>query len=184
MHVAKRRPPHAKAHKPCPFDKANWSDCDLAASRQWGLCKAQTGDREPKPCTRYAMDSDGWCAQHFASRVEAERKAAAAAARKAELDARIDAYLAVTAVCPGLHTCPHDGAHPKLRMATRAESTVGLAGVSRVELDRPLLESDRPPRLTPEMAGGAGLEPAITRVTTGGPTTERPAKRKGPHRIG
>lgn len=155
MPSGQRRPPHATAHKPCPFGKTNWSDCDTAASRQWGLCKAQTGDKEPKPCTRWAMDADGWCGQHFASRMEAERRARLDAERKAELDARIDAYIAMMAECPSLHDCPHDGRHPKVRLATQAEGTkglygVGVAGVPGVEPGSAVLETAPPPRLTPK----------------------------------
>lgn len=147
------RPQHKRAHAQCPFGQSNWADCDTAAAHQWGQCRAMVdGKPEPHQCSRWATDDSGWCGQHYASETEAIVKGERAAAARAELQLRISAYLQKVRDDPWFWV---------ERLTPSVESTRGL-----------------PPW---ELAGGAGLEPAITRVTTGGPTTERPAK--PPHRI-
>lgn len=171
-----RRPNHKTAHATCPFGKTNWADCDEAAAHQWGRCIAITGDREPTPCTRWAMDPDGYCFQHFASRMEAAKREEKAKVEAERRERAITAFLALTAACPSLHECPHRGPngkrlHKKVRLTTQAESTRGLAG----------LPPDYHDAKMGKVAAGGGLEPPTSRVTVGRSTTELP--RKGPHRL-
>ena len=95
-----KRPPHSK-HEGCLH--ASWAACDAAAKVQWGQCKAVVGDREPVPCTRWAVSDSGWCWQHYASETERlKREADAIAIRKSQQD-RIDAYLQWVAEHPSVH---------------------------------------------------------------------------------
>lgn len=172
-----RRPPHAKAHAPCPYGQTNWSDCDAAHAHRFGPCKAVVGDREPEPCSRWATDETGWCSQHYVALMDKERAKAREAERKLQLDAAIDTYLREQGqephVCePG--NCPFS--HRAKSHVCDPECSYHPEAIARGEERR-----RRAAEAEKMMAGGAGLEPAITRVTTEGPTTERPAK--GPYRL-
>lgn len=73
--------------------------CDQARKEALGKCVAMTGDREPEPCRNWAVDrydGRGFCGQHYASAVNRGIRAAREAAKRAELDARIDAFIAWT----------------------------------------------------------------------------------------
>lgn len=131
---------HKVAHPVCPH--ASWAACDAAEKVRFGQCKAVVGDREPTPCTRWAVSEEGWCWQHYASEKERIIREAAQAERKLQLMQKIDAYLEKIARMPSVW----DG----VRMATAEESTVGLAGVAPglgVEPSRMVLETAPPPRL-------------------------------------
>ena len=152
--MADRRKAHKLVHAPCPFGQFNWADCDEAAAHQWGKCIAIVGEREPTPCSRWAMDSDGYCFQHFVSERERVKREELAVATRADLYARIDAHLAWVAEHPSIHDSPNA---PKMGRYAGGE-------IPHVVL-----------------AAGAGLEPATSRVTTDRSTSELP--RKGPHRL-
>lgn len=156
------RPQHKTAHAPCPNGATNWADCDLAVAHQWGHCKALVdGKPDPHECTRWAVAEAGWCGQHYAGETERILSEARAAKHRADVTARIDAYITIQAACPSLHECPHDGLHPKVLLTPQADSTRGLVAYA--------------------LAAGGGIEPPTRRVTTGRSTSELP--RKGPHRI-
>lgn len=55
---------------------------------------------EPRPCTNNAQDEAGWCGVHFASEVERQRRAEKQAVITAELNARIEAHIAMTEADP------------------------------------------------------------------------------------
>lgn len=98
-----RRAPHKTAHGVnCPYGVFNWADCDAAAEHQWGRCKAIVGKHEASACTRWAVSDEGYCEQHYVSKVETEKKAARIAIARAELDSRITAYLNWTASHPSV----------------------------------------------------------------------------------
>ena len=88
-----RRPAHKVAHQPCPYGVFNWADCDYAAAYQWGMCKAMVGKRDPEPCSNKAIAAEGWCGQHYTSRVEEERRVARIAIGRAQLNSQIDSYM-------------------------------------------------------------------------------------------
>lgn len=143
--MAARRPLHRIAHPECPQGVKSWDACDRAVLEARGRCVALTEKEDECPNWAVAeFEERGYCGQHYASRVNAAMAATRAATRKAELDQRIEAYIAWTAE------------HPSI--LDRMPTTANTGPVSPVGL-----------------AGGAGLEPAITRVTAEGPTTERPA---------
>jgi hypothetical protein len=83
---------HAKGHPGCQF--TSWAACDKSQQMRWGQCVSITGDREPTPCTRWAVSEKGLCGQHYASVTERQRKEAKEAARMADMNARADAYIA------------------------------------------------------------------------------------------
>ncbi len=90
---AVRRPAHKAAHSPCPNGVFNWSDCDAAVAHQWGMCSAVVGKREPEPCSRWAVGGEGYCAQHYIAETERARASERIAIAKAQLEARLDAYI-------------------------------------------------------------------------------------------
>ena len=141
--MPQRRPPHKTAHGlACPYGVFNWADCDAAAEHQWGQCKAML-DSKPEPCTRWAVAEEGYCGQHYAARIELERRTVRIAIERAALDARIDAYLARVAEHPSIW----DGEHTPRGVAAGA----GLEpATSRVTTDRSTTELPRkgPHRLT------------------------------------
>lgn len=97
------RPQHRKAHDPCPYAASNWAECDYRAKEARGRCASLT-DAET-PCKNWATDDYdglGYCGSHFASRVNAAVKAKKEAARMAEVNARIDAYMAWTKEHPSV----------------------------------------------------------------------------------
>lgn len=98
------------------------------------------GDREPVPCTRWAVSEDGWCWQHYASEKDRVKREEHIAIAKEELNFTIDAYIAMSVDNPWKWL-------DHLRSAE--ESTRGLAGVAGVEPTQTVLETVRPPRLTP-----------------------------------
>lgn len=55
---------------------------------------------QPRPCTNNALDEAGWCGVHFASEMERQRKAERQAVITAELNERIEAYIAMSAADP------------------------------------------------------------------------------------
>lgn len=104
------RLPHPKGHPNCPFK--NWAACDRAQQMRFGQCRVMVGDREPSPCTRWAVNDNGLCGQHYASELERERRAKRAAVISAAMAERIEAYLSWTAKHPSVHDSPKD---PKYR---------------------------------------------------------------------
>ena len=97
-----RRPAHSKAHATCPYGQINWADCDKASEHRFGHCKAAVGKFEPEPCSRWAFEEDGYCTQHYVARVEADKAEARKAITRAELDARIEAYIVMSAEHPSV----------------------------------------------------------------------------------
>lgn len=102
---------HKEAHPECPHK--SWAACDRAQQMRYGQCKAITGDREPTPCTRWAVSENGWCWQHHVSELERVKREERIAIRQAELDARINAYLAWTQGHPSVHDSPSDPRYRK-----------------------------------------------------------------------
>lgn len=86
------RPSHAKGHPNCPFK--SWAACDKAVQMRFGQCIAVTGDREPVPCTRWAVAKNGWCWQHYASEAERIKREEHIAIRKTRLNAVVDEFIA------------------------------------------------------------------------------------------
>lgn len=106
------RPSHKQGHPNCPF--TSWSACDKAVQVRFGQCVAVVGDREPTPCTRWAVSEQGLCGQHYASVIERARKAEREAARMADINARVDAYIAWVKDHPSVHdNPPKEGASVK-----------------------------------------------------------------------
>lgn len=154
--MAARRQAHKAAHDPCPNGKVNWAECDAVAAHQWGLCKAVVGDKEPEPCSRWSVGEEGWCWQHYTSETDRVKREARIAIEKADLTRRIDEYIAEVAERPSLYDSPFA---PK----PGRDYSDGIPSV--------------------ELAAGAGVEPATSRVTADRSTAELPRKRKGPHRL-
>lgn len=86
-----KRALHRIAHPGCPH--ANWEKCDLAEKVKYGQCKSVVGDREPTPCTRWAVAADGWCWQHYASELEKQKRSAREAQAQLQLQTRISAHI-------------------------------------------------------------------------------------------
>jgi hypothetical protein len=125
---AARRPSHKTGHPECPH--ANWADCDSAQKIVFGQCKAVVGDKEPVPCTRWAVGENGWCWQHYASETEKVKRESRSAEARVELNERIDSYIAMSSEDPWFW----------LRYLKSAdESTRGLAGVAGGEGVEPSL---------------------------------------------
>lgn len=55
---------------------------------------------EPRPCANNALDEAGWCGVHFSSEIERQRRAAKQAVITADLNARIEAHIAMSAADP------------------------------------------------------------------------------------
>ncbi len=51
------------------------------------------GKHSPEPCTRWAVAAEGFCEQHYLSKVEDEKRKAREAAHTLQLNERIDAYI-------------------------------------------------------------------------------------------
>lgn len=94
------RPNHKAGHPECPHP--NWAACDRAVASRFGACKAmvEPKGKEPRQCSNNALEEDGWCGVHFASEIERIRKAERAALVSADLNARIEAHIAMTAANP------------------------------------------------------------------------------------
>lgn len=95
-----KRPAHKTGHPGCPH--TSWAACDLSLRVAFGQCKAITGDREPVPCTRWAVADDGWCWQHYVSESERVKREARAASRQLQLDQKITAFLEWTKEHPSV----------------------------------------------------------------------------------
>lgn len=70
-----------------------------------GKCVALTGDKEPEPCRNWAsstIDDRGYCGQHAGSVLNKKLEAERQARRAAELNARIDWYLAQREIHPSV----------------------------------------------------------------------------------
>jgi hypothetical protein len=91
--AASTRVAHRLAHPACPNGATSWAQCDHLAKYQFGQCKANVGDREPHPCSRWAVSESGWCGQHYTSELERVKRERLAAEKQLQLDKRINAYL-------------------------------------------------------------------------------------------
>lgn len=95
------RSPHKVGHPECPH--ASWAACDKAAKVAWGQCKAIVGEKEPEPCSRWAVSTEGWCWQHYVSEKDRVIREDRIAIARAEQAARIDEYIAWVADHPSVH---------------------------------------------------------------------------------
>jgi hypothetical protein len=92
-----------KGHPDCPHPTK--AACERARRIELGQCQETTGDREPTPCRHWAVEIIGdrrVCGQHARSvaiRVDIERRRAA---KRADLDRRLDEYVAWTAEHPSV----------------------------------------------------------------------------------
>jgi len=89
---------------------------------QYGQCVAITGDREPVPCTRWAVSEKGWCWQHHVSELEKTKREERIAIRQAELDSRIETYLAWVRDHPSVHDSMRDSRKPLRRKPFRLDA--------------------------------------------------------------
>ena len=143
--MPQRRPPHKTAHVPCPYGQTNWSDCDVAHAHRFGPCRAVVGDREPEPCSRWAADEDGWCAQHWTALHEKQKQKAREAERKLQLDQRIAAYIEWTREHPSVWDSPNApkgvaagaGVEPATSRVTADRSTAELPRSGRATRNKP-----------------------------------------------
>jgi len=95
---------HAHSGVTCghPTKKA----CDLARKVALGQCSEMIEAKgEPHPCPHWAIEKvaeRGYCGQHVGSVIRAEDDRTRQAARRAEMDARIDAYIGWRAKHPSV----------------------------------------------------------------------------------
>lgn len=118
-----RRPQHKVAHPECPAP--NWASCDLLEKARFGQCRAVVGDKEPVPCSRWAVTEEGWCWQHHASEKDRVIREEREAEAKLQLLQKIDAFLRM------MKDDPSYGWQPPLTPAV--VSTVGLKGIEKGE---------------------------------------------------
>ena len=82
---------------------------------------------EPEQCSRWAADDTGWCGQHYVSEYDRVRHEERAAREREELNARIDAHIAMVQENPWFW----------LDLLTpSAESTRGLPRYSDAQVER------------------------------------------------
>jgi hypothetical protein len=117
------RGPHKVAHPTCAFP--SWSACDKAEKVRFGQCKAMVGDKDPVPCTRWAVSEDGWCWQHYSTEKDRIAKEAEKQLRQFQFQQEVDRYNAWRKDHPSVWDFP-----PGIRLPPPSDaSTVGLAGV-------------------------------------------------------
>lgn len=58
---------------------------------------------EPRECSNWAVAEEGWCGQHYASKIEGERRAERIAIKRDAMNARADAYIEWTRDHPSVH---------------------------------------------------------------------------------
>lgn len=98
------RPRHAAVHTPCPNGVASWGACDKAARVALGQCISMI--EEDRQCANWGIDkvSDRpYCGQHLHSVFLAADAARREAVRKADINSRIDAYMAWVALHPSVN---------------------------------------------------------------------------------
>jgi hypothetical protein len=92
--------PH-KGHPDCIYNSK--AACDRARREAMGRCAEMTGDREPSPCTNWAVEEVGGrkvCGQHARTLALAVDQENRRIDRMNELNRRIDAHLAWVADHP------------------------------------------------------------------------------------
>lgn len=81
--------------------------CALARKVALGQCAEMIDDKAgPYPCTHWAVEKvaeRGYCGTHIGAVVRAEDERLRAAKKRAELDGRIDAFMAWEAEHPSVH---------------------------------------------------------------------------------
>jgi hypothetical protein len=134
------RPQHKAVHRPCPYGKTNWQDCDTAHDHRFGQCRAMVADKKgPHQCSRWAGGDEGLCGQHLVAEIEASIRSKHIAIAEAELSYRIDAYIAYTAEHPSIWDSPSP---PR-----------GVAPGLGVEPSRVVLETTPPPEAPRQRKG-------------------------------
>lgn len=88
-----------KGHPKCVYTSK--AKCEAADREKLGRCRQLTKDGED--CQKWATDESGLCAQHFEMVTNQAIELRKTAGRKAEMDARIDAYMKATGQEP--HEC-------------------------------------------------------------------------------
>ena len=101
------RAPHKVAHAVCPNGAKDWYACDRLEKYRFGQCKAVVGDKEPTPCSRWAVGEEGWCWQHYSSELERIKRDERSAEAKLQLVQQIDEFIARTKLHPSIW----DGEH-------------------------------------------------------------------------
>lgn len=94
--------PH-KDHPRCEHNSK--AACEKAIRAAFGQCSELVGDKNPRPCTRWGVDLvDGLpiCGQHITARVTEKLVAARRIAAKADVNARIERYIAWRADHPSV----------------------------------------------------------------------------------
>jgi hypothetical protein len=89
-----------KNHPDCEFTSK--AACDKAQQIALGQCRAMVDDKDPHPCSRWAISETGWCGQHHASEVERALQTERRTAKRVELDARISDHMAWVATHPSV----------------------------------------------------------------------------------
>lgn len=141
---------------------------------RFGQCRAMVDDKAaPHPCTRWAVSETGWCGQHYASEVERERREQRETKRRDELNARIDAHIAMAQENPWFWLD---------YLVPAAESHIGIepsSGVKVQSADQQHREDDP----EPDAKGGDGDGSQVRHGKPPFRIDATPVRRKGPYRI-
>lgn len=97
------RPRHNQVHDPCPNGATSWGACGLATRIAIGQCVSMLD--EDRQCDHWGVDrveGKAYCGQHINSVYLAADKARRDAEQAAEIAARVDAFMAWTALHPSV----------------------------------------------------------------------------------